>query len=283
MKQLIINGDDFGLHTAINQGIIDAFQNGCLTSVSLMAGGAAFEEASAYLKAHPQLGAGVHLTIVAGRAVLPAQEIASLVTDGHSFRNGHIDFLRDYCLGRIDMAELEREWTAQIKKVLAAGITPTHLDSHQHLHVVPGILSLVLKLCHRFSIRAVRIPSEPIFFLGNGAFSLGRWVGKTGLAILAEHARKEAVKQGICVPDRFWGMMDGGSLNETAVLKIIDRLDEGVHEIMTHPGADNKALETAFGWPYSWQQEKNAWVSTFVRQALEKRAIKLITFREIGS
>lgn len=283
MKQLIINGDDFGLHTVINQGIIDAFQNGCLTSASLMAGGAAFEEAAAYLKAHPQLGAGVHLTIVAGRAVLPAQEIPSLVTEDQSFRNGHVDFLRDYCLGRIDMAELEREWTAQIKQILAAGITPTHLDSHQHLHVVPGILSLVLKLCHRFSIRAMRIPSEPVFFLGNGPFSLGRWVGKTGLAILAEHARKEAVKQGICVPDRFWGMMDGGNLNEAAVLKIVDRFDEGVHEIMTHPGADNATLETAFGWPYSWEQEKNAWVSTTVKQALEKQAIQLITFREIRS
>lgn len=283
MKQLIINGDDFGLHTVINQGIMDAFQNGCLTSVSLMAGGAAFEEASAYLKTHPQLGAGVHLTIVAGRSVLPALEIPSLVTEGQSFRSGHVDFLRDYCLGRIDMTELEREWTAQIKQILAAGITPTHLDSHQHLHVVPGISSLVLKLCQRFSIRAMRIPSEPIFFPGNDAFSLGRWVGKTGLAILAEHARKEAVIQGVCVPDRFWGMMDGGSLNEKAVLKIVGRLDEGVHEIMTHPGANNKTLAKAFGWPYSWEQEKDAWVSTTVRQALEKRAIQLITFREIGS
>ena len=282
MKQLIVNGDDFGLHTSINKGVIEAFQKGCLTSASLMAGGAAFDEAVAYLKTHPQFGAGVHLTIVAGDAVLPPEEIPSLVTNGSSFRNGHIDFLRDYFLGRINLTELEREWTAQIKKVLAAGITPTHLDSHQHLHVVPGIFALVLKLCHRFSIRALRIPSEPVFFQGYNSFSLGRWVGKTGLAILAEHARKEAVKQGICVPDRFWGMMDGGSLHEAAVLKIIDRFDEGVHEIMTHPGADNAVLEEKFGWPYSWQQEQDAWISATVRQAIEKRAIQLITFREIG-
>ena len=281
MKQLIVNGDDFGLHTAINQGIIDAFQHGCLTSTSIMAGGAAFDEAIVLLKQNPTLGAGVHLTVVAGAAVLPACEIPSLVTEGQAFRDGHVVFLRDYCLGRINMAELEREWTAQIKKVMAAGIVPTHMDSHQHLHVVPDIFSLTLKLCHRFNIRALRIPSENVLFPGSGAFSLGRWAGKTGLAILAERARKAARKEGICVPDKFWGMMDGGYLNERAVLAIAGRLGEGVHEIMTHPGTDNTVLTAAFGWPYSWEQEKSAWTSEAVNKKLSERSVQLITFREI--
>lgn len=281
MKQLIVNGDDFGLHTAVNQGIIEAFQHGCLTSTSIMAGGPAFDEAVALLKQNPALGAGVHLTVVAGEAVLPGNEIPSLVTAGQHFRDGHIAFLRDYCLGRINMAELEREWTAQIKKIMAVGIMPTHMDSHQHLHVVPDIFSLTLKLCHRFNIRALRIPSENVLFPGSVPFSLGRWAGKTGLAILAERARKAARKEGICVPDKFWGMMDGGHLDEKAVLAIAGRLGEGVHEIMTHPGADNTALTAAFGWPYSWEQEKCAWTSEAVHKKLEEQSVQLITFREI--
>ena len=158
---------------------------------------------------------------------------------------------------------------------------PTHVDSHQHLHVVPGILSLVLKLCQRFSIRAMRIPSEPVLFQGSNPFSAGRLVGKTGLAILAEQARKEAVRQGICVPDCFWGMMDGGQLDETALLNIAVRLGDGVHEIMTHPGADNASLAAAFGWSYCWEQEKEALTSEAVQNVFKKRSVQLITFREI--
>ena len=109
MKKVIVNGDDFGLHSAINRGISEAFQYGCLTSTSLMAGGAAFEEAVGLAGSLPALGVGVHLTAVAGQPVLPSEEIPSLVTAQGAFRAGHIPFLRDYFLGRIALAELERE------------------------------------------------------------------------------------------------------------------------------------------------------------------------------
>src|SRR6185369_10604150 len=87
MKELIINADDFGLCQGANRGIIRAWQQGILTSASLMPGGAAFEEAVALAKEHPALQVGLHLTLVQGRGVLPKQGLPSLVDDRGDFGN----------------------------------------------------------------------------------------------------------------------------------------------------------------------------------------------------
>ena len=68
MKQLIVNADDFGLSSGANRAIITAWQQGVLTSASLMVGGNGFEEAVALAKDNPGLQVGLHLTLVQGRS-----------------------------------------------------------------------------------------------------------------------------------------------------------------------------------------------------------------------
>lgn len=79
MKLLIVNADDFGLHPAVNRGIIAGHVNGCISSTSIMPGGGAFEDAAALAAAHPRLGVGVHLTLVGEKPVLDPSEVPSLV------------------------------------------------------------------------------------------------------------------------------------------------------------------------------------------------------------
>ncbi len=79
MKELIVNADDFGLSSGANRAIIRAWQEGILTSTSLMAGGKAFDEAVDLARENPGLQVGLHLTLVQGRAVASHRGFPSLV------------------------------------------------------------------------------------------------------------------------------------------------------------------------------------------------------------
>ena len=204
MKQLIVNADDFGLHENINIGIIAGHVNGCITSTSLMAGGGAFEHAVYLAKASPQLGIGVHLTLVGCRPVSKPQEVPTLVDSNGLLPEKYPLFLRQFILGKVSLKDIHREFRAQVKKVLEAGLPITHLDSHQHMHVVPGIIDIAIEVANEFDIKAMRIPDESLLFIGGAKATGGRLVGRTGLSVLASLARRKAMKKGLVTPKNFF-------------------------------------------------------------------------------
>ncbi|PYI83222.1 MAG: hopanoid biosynthesis associated protein HpnK, partial [Verrucomicrobia bacterium] len=73
-RRLIVNADDFGRSHSINQAVVRAHREGILTSASLMVNEAAAEEAAALAREHPQLGVGLHLTLVCGSSASPPAE-----------------------------------------------------------------------------------------------------------------------------------------------------------------------------------------------------------------
>ncbi|SDE84619.1 ChbG/HpnK family deacetylase [Sporomusa acidovorans] len=281
MKQLIVNADDFGLHESINHGIIEGYTKGCITSTSLMAGGPAFEHAAGLAAKHPQLGIGVHLTLVGGLPVSEPHCISSLVDGNGMFCGSYASLFRKIGTSGICLRDVQCELTAQVEKVLAAGINVTHLDSHQHMHVVPGIFDVVLRIAKKYHIPAMRIPAEPLLFLGGFKPTAGRIIGRTGLSVLANLAHFRARRAGIVVPDHFYGMVAGGSMDESLLLNIIDNLPEGVSEVMVHPGFDDTKLNAAFSWGYHWQQELSALTSGQVAKLLEYRGIRLVSFAQL--
>ena len=281
MRRLIVNADDFGLHAAVNRGILTAHTEGIVSSTSLMAGGAAFDDAVRIARHCPQLGVGVHLTLVGARPVLPVAEVSSLLDEAGDFYGSYPLFIKRFLRGKIRLAEVERELAAQIDRVRMAGIQPSHLDSHQHLHVLPGIGGLVLDLARRFSIRAIRIPAEPVAFIGATPATVGRLAGRGGLTMLANLFRQHAAAAGIRTSDHFYGMLAGGQLTEPAILAILRRLPPGDSELMTHPGFADESLADAFRWDYQWDAERQALTAPAVRALLAERQIRLISFREL--
>ena len=140
LKQLIVNADDFGLHTLINQGIIKGHREGFITSTSIMPSATAYDEAVELALANPNLGIGIHLTLVGGvQPVLPKDKIASLVDAEGRFLPDYVAFAKRFYTGGVKSSELEAELHAQIEKALASNFNITHIDSHQHTHVLPGI------------------------------------------------------------------------------------------------------------------------------------------------
>ncbi|MFM7381630.1 MAG: ChbG/HpnK family deacetylase, partial [Microcystaceae cyanobacterium] len=115
MKQLIINGDDFGLSSSVNQAIIQAHQEGILTSTSLMVTGSAFSEAVALAKQNPRLGVGLHLTLVCGRSQLSYREIPHLVNEQGHFLNDPVQAGLRYQFSASARQELKQEIQAQLQ------------------------------------------------------------------------------------------------------------------------------------------------------------------------
>lgn len=283
MIQLIVNADDFGLHESVNHGIIQGHQEGIITSTSLLACGPAFEEAVSLAKEHPSLGIGVHTCLVGGlEPVLPAHQVSSLLTKEGLFPLTYIEFMKRLYKGQINYQELYKELKAQFEKICQTGLPITHVDGHQHLHVLPQVLPIVLALSKEFGISAMRIPHEKASFT-NGVRNPVRLAGKIGLGQAAKSARSCLKQMHMVYPDYFWGMINGGQLHEEALGGILNKIasQEGVHEIMTHPGRDAKELGKTFHWGYHWEDELAAMTSPRIKQFVAEAGIELINFGDL--
>ncbi|MDC2866145.1 chitin disaccharide deacetylase [Bacillus sp. BP-3] len=171
MIQLIVNADDFGLTRGVNYGIIDAHVNGLVNSATMMMNMPGAEHAVQLARRYKTLGVGVHLVLTAGKPLL--SDVPSLVKEDGSFHSQST--VRE---GRINPYDAEREWTAQIEKFLSYGLTPTHLDSHHHVHALPILHDVLERLAEKYHLpvrrceqeRAVR-PFSDVFlhdFYGDG-------------------------------------------------------------------------------------------------------------------
>ncbi len=281
MKQIILNADDFGRHTLINRAVERGVADGILRSATLMPGGAAFDDAAALAARSPKLGVGIHLTLVNGNPVLPPAEIPSLVTEAGVFVDDHTAYAVRLLRGAVNLDEVRAELSAQLRRVEAAGIHPTHADSHQHMHVLPGVLDIVLDLCASARIPAMRAPRAPLFA---GSFGgIGQLIGRTGLTVLARRAAAKARRRGIRTPDHFTGIVAGEAVNTATLTEIAASLGEGATEVMLHPGTDNAVLVRDCLWQHDFEAELAALSAPAVRDALAVAGAAVVNFRIYGN
>ena len=280
LRYIIINADDFGRHAEINRAVEEGLVHGCLRSATVMPGGAAFAGAIDIARRHEELGLGVHFTLVDGHPILPPEEIPSLVGSEGDFLPDHTALLKRYLKGGINLEEVRRELAAQLQKIEATGIPISHVDSHQHMHTLPGIIDIVLDLAARAGIRAVRTPRTPLFA---GAFGgLGQLVGRLGLSTLARLAACKAHRRGLLTPDNFAGIVAGEAVSEGELLHLIAHLPQGTTEVMMHPGMKNDVLQEDSGWQHDFEAELAAILSPRVGEALRKAEVEPVNFRHLS-
>lgn len=280
LRYIIINADDFGRHAEINRAVEEGLVHGCLRSATVMPGGAAFAGAIDIARRHEELGLGVHFTLVDGHPILPPEEIPSLVGSEGDFLPDHTALLKRYLKGSINLEEVRRELAAQLQKVEATGIPISHVDSHQHMHTLPGIIDIVLDLAARAGIRAVRTPRTPLFA---GAFGgLGQLVGRLGLSTLARLAACKAHRRGLLTPNNFAGIVAGEAVSEGELLHLIAHLPQGTTEVMMHPGMKNDVLQEDSGWQHDFEAELAAILSPRVGEALRKAEVEPVNFRHLS-
>jgi predicted glycoside hydrolase/deacetylase ChbG (UPF0249 family) len=238
-KLLIVNADDFGFTHDVNEGIIEAHRSGIVTATTLMANGAAFEHAVQLAKATPTLDVGAHLVLV-GAPGLP-RTVAALV--------------RQVTLRRLRIYE---ELDAQIRRIQAAGIRPTHLDTHKHTHLLPPVLDAVARLSREHGIPWVRRPLN--------------------LPVMTRSLRRRGCK----LTDRFEGFSLTGKFHTRELVAFLNSLPAGLTEFMCHPGYCTDELRgAATRLKESRQRELEALVALETRQTIERNGITLASYREL--
>ena len=230
MIRLIVNADDLGSGPERDRGIFRCFEQGIVTSVSLLANGPHFTEAA---REALRLGMplGVHLNLSEGRAL--TGDIAGLTDEAGEFP-GKAELRRILAGGDFDRHGTLRELAVQIDRVRQAGLTPDHLDSHQHFILFPAMTGLVLDLARAEGIRALRRPlpaesphCDPPPPLGEELALYRR---------LAPAASAAIDGAGFFAPQGLWGMTILDRLDNQALLGLLEEMPDGVWELMVHPG-----------------------------------------------
>lgn len=283
MIKLIVNADDFGIHTSVNKGIVKGHCEGIITSTSLLANGSEFESAVDLGFTYPNLGIGIHTCLVGGLPpVCNPDEVSSLLTSEGVLPTTYLDFIKRCMMRTIRYDELYKELAAQFKKIIDTGLTITHVDGHQHMHILPQVLPIVVDLIKQYGIKKIRIPREYKTFV-NGVYNPIRFLGKVGLSTVADMAKRTVAQEDIKSPDYFWGMINGGQLIEPALAAILSSISKkaGVHEIMTHPGLSDNVLNQAFDWHYHWEEELRSMMSISIGEYIRRHNIALINYGEL--
>jgi len=259
VKTLVVTADDFGLSSEVNEAVGRAHRDGILTCASLMIGAPAAKEAVEIAK-REGLPVGLHLTLVDGQPVLPAERIPDLVDGGGAFREGPGAPAVRIGLSARARSQARAECEAQMDAFLATGLELDHVNAHQHFHLHPSVLTIVVELARRHRA-AVRVPLEP------GPPPYRSAVLAATMLPWALRARRRLRRAGIVTNDALFGLYDTGAMTEKAWLRIVPRIGSGVTEIYSHPSVAPSAA-----------QELAALLSPAVRAALDRAEIHRTSF-----
>ena len=285
MRRLIVNADDFGLTAGVNRAILEAHERGVVTSATLMANGNAFDAAARIGQAAPRLGIGCHVVLVDGTPVSSPAESRSLTRDGDSqFHSSLLHFAGLALRGRIQPGEIEREVTAQIRKIQNEGIKVSHLDTHKHTHMFPQVLAPILKAARACGVGAIRNPFESLKLkdLFREPRSWKRWIEVRALHGLAARFRSAVREAGLVTTDGTLGIVATGTLGQRWLGLLLDHLPEGTWELVCHPGyndAELGAVRTRLR--KSREEELRVLTSLELRERLSARGVELVSYHAL--
>lgn len=274
MKHLIINADDFGYSTQVNQAIIQAHQKGILTSTSLMVSADAFEEALTLAKANPNLPVGLHLVLGCGKSVLPYDQIPNLVDNENNFLDDPLKTGLRYHFNAKAREQLPLEIRAQLEKFRDTGLTLSHVDGHLHHHVNPVVLHTLLDLAEEFNIKYIRLPYEELSLTAKIAPQ--GLVGKTITAFVFSRLRfahqKSLATKNIGFTDRVYGLLQTGNMNEDYLVNLIPQMSGDLVEIYAHPNLEG-----------SGKIELEALLSPKLQAIIKSSAYQLTNFIDLSN
>ncbi|ALE79585.1 hypothetical protein WY02_15370 [Pseudonocardia sp. AL041005-10] len=262
-RVLLVNADDLGMHSAINEAIFACLDDGVVCSTSLMTVCPGTSHALQLLRCRPATAVGVHLTLVRDhvddewRPAAPLDRVRSLVDDSGRFR---VQTARDEAVREMRIGEVELEFREQLKSAVSAGVHPTHLDFHCLADGGrPDILEVAASLAAEHGL-ALRVWTEP-------ALSRARSVGQPVIdhPFLDSYALDPATKQG---------------QYET----LLRDLPVGLTEWAVHPAAKDAGMASLD--PSSWRvrtSDLDFLISPRARQIIREEEITLIGYDTVRS
>ena len=288
MKRLIVNADDFGFTRGVNQGIVRAFKEGIVTSATIMANGNAFEDAARLARDNPELSVGCHLALVGGLPLAPPSEISSLVDANGALPPSLTHLAIRLSFGRVRREHVEREFEAQIERVLQAGITPSHLDTHKHSHSQPLVFEALARVAEKCGITRVRNPFDSITGMRLAVVPpnrrrdyLKQYILSRAVTLRAGRFKRVMSLHGLRTPRHFCGAVLTGLLDRSALELILRSVTETT-ELMCHPGVYDGELERArTRLKQARQVELEALSDPKLIDIANEQGVALISYREL--
>jgi chitin disaccharide deacetylase len=283
LKKIIITGDDFGLALPVNEAIEAAHLKGILTTASLMVGEPFSRDAVERAKRNPTLKTGLHLTLVEGRPVSPRERIPDLVDAEGAFSTHLVRAGFSFFFYPRIREQLETEIRAQFEAFRATGLILDHANAHNHMHLHPTVLRLLLNVGKDYGLKAVRLPNEPPFrtWKASGKFlgpRLASWILLCPWMILAKFLLRRAHVQ---YNDYLLGMTDSGAMTLDLALRFIAGLPNGITEFCFHP-ATRRCEEIDRTMPsYAHEDEYRTLTSETLLRAIQTAEIQRIAFSDL--
>jgi chitin disaccharide deacetylase len=270
-RRLIVNADDFGLSTSVNEAVIRAHSDGILTTASLMVNEPGFEEAVKLAKENPSLGVGLHLTFLMGHAALQPEKIPGLVNARGEFTNSPVGAGMGYFFKRGLREQLRAEIHAQFEKFHATGLKLDHVNGHLHLHLHPVIFGILMADAEELRITHLRLTRDCL--ARSRRMSHGHLFYKVSHAaifdFLSRRARPVLAAKNIRHAQITFGLLQDSRVDEEYILKLLPELPPGDSELYAHPSLDK------------FKHEFDALVSPRVRELVNKLGIELIRYQDL--
>lgn len=270
MKYLIITADDLGLTKSINEGIAKACIEGIVTAASVIPAGDAFDDAVRMIKELPFKGIGAHLALT---------EIKPLLSTSR-FIKDHNRLFFNVLFGRISTESMYAELKAQLELLKKSGLTITHINSHEHIHIIPSLLDIFIRLAKEYNIPAIRFPKGDCRPRG---LSIKEHYRSFVLNYFAGMIKNKLEGSGLAYTDHFMGLLDAGRLDIGKLKTMFGILEDGVTEIVAHPGFLSPEVLDRFLWHKGSETELFALTDNRIKNAVKNNGIRLITFEEFLS
>jgi len=236
-KYAVINADDFGYSDEVNKAIITAYQQGILTSTSLMVTGKKANSAVNLAKENINLGVGLHLVLCCGKSALNPSQIPHLVDKNGNFNDSAAMAGLRYQFIKSARKELKEEIKAQLELFKATGLKLSHVDGHLHLHTHPIILNILAELAQEYEIKFIRLPYEELSFTLNVDSNnlLLKIVYFNVFSLLRKYGENLLSNHGIKYLKRVYGLLQTGNVSESYLLGLIPQIQTNFIEIYSHP------------------------------------------------
>ncbi|GAB4469661.1 MAG: carbohydrate deacetylase [Anaerolineae bacterium] len=281
LKRLIVNADDLGYTPGVTRGIIRAHQKGIVTSTSVMINMPHGPEGVLQaMQEAPALGLGLHLTLTAGRPVLPPAAVPGLVREDGSFRRKE-ELIAG--LHTLNIEEVQRELEAQIDRFTrTAGRPPDHLDSHHHItYLSPPLLALTMKLAADLGVPIRNPLAGDEETSAQALIAMGITASETVAWELANTLTRMVQTTGVKMPDYFIADFYGARVILGDLLNILMEVPEGVSELMCHPAEVDDLLRETSGYTDARAKELESLTHPSAREVCNSQFIQLINFGDL--
>ncbi len=242
--RLIVNADDFGMTKGVNRAVAELHDAGALTSATLMARGAAFDDAVRIARERPLLDVGCHVVLVDGLPSEHPRDAASVMARSGSLFSSMVNFAMAVQSRYVRIEHIQAEAAAQIATLQDAGLTVTHVDTHKHTHMLPRVARAIMQGALSRGVRRVRNPFEPAWCAALSPAPLRRRVPFRLLHLLQRSFDRQRRDIAMQTTDGSLGLIATGSLNAAVLRRILEAAPHGTYELVCHPGYNDFDLST---------------------------------------